>query len=221
MKQPNTLNKNNSRAIDWELIWARKFRKNLYNLKKTGCGYTPIIREMVSLNSGKHPKDIEVVKLQKFLDSAKDDNLQKTVEALEIFYEKTVQSDFHLEILGEYKAKPEPPKEFTKTQSDHTSSAISLEINKEKDKATEEKKTDNNLQKLIKRLNEEINVRNYSYNTQKNYTAAVLRFLERLNPGDMQNWSKAFKKHLIWLHEKQGLAANTVNLHAVINYILF
>ena len=90
MEQTTTLNKYDSKAIDWELIWARKFRKNLYNSKMTGFGYTPIIREMISLNSGIHPKDLEVVKLREFLDSAKDDNLQKTVEALEIFYKKTV-----------------------------------------------------------------------------------------------------------------------------------
>ena len=38
---------NNTIPVDWPLIWARKFRRDLYANGKTGRSYTPVIREYI------------------------------------------------------------------------------------------------------------------------------------------------------------------------------
>jgi site-specific recombinase XerD len=67
---------------------------------------------------------------------------------------------------------------------------------------------------LLEKLKTEIKSRNYSKRTFDGYISAVSRFIDQLTPESSKDWSTAFKKHLIWLHEDQQLAASTVNHHA-------
>jgi len=69
-------------------------------------------------------------------------------------------------------------------------------------------------QRLLERLREEVRVRNLSDKTLKHYGGAVSRFLKRLTPEACRDWASAFKQHLLWLRENQGLAPNSVNQHA-------
>jgi site-specific recombinase XerD len=68
--------------------------------------------------------------------------------------------------------------------------------------------------RLLEKLKTEIKTRNYSEKTYKGYISAVSRFIDRLTPESSMDWSMAFKEHLIWLREKQQLAASSVNNHA-------
>jgi site-specific recombinase XerD len=67
---------------------------------------------------------------------------------------------------------------------------------------------------LLEELRKEVRVREYSSNTMRNYTRAVSRFLERLTVESAGDWEGAFKEHMVWLHDTQGLTASTVNNHA-------
>ncbi len=69
-------------------------------------------------------------------------------------------------------------------------------------------------QKLLDDLKREINVRNLSSNTLKNYMAGVTQFLDRLTVESSKDWIKAFKDHLIYLRDERKLAATTINLYA-------
>jgi site-specific recombinase XerD len=64
---------------------------------------------------------------------------------------------------------------------------------------------------LLAKLQLEIKSRNYSKSTYGGYIRSVNRFIERLTPDTSKDWSFAFKKHLVWLHEKRGLAASSIN----------
>jgi hypothetical protein len=83
---------------EWEDIWARKFRKNLYALKKTGNSYTPVIREMVRSFPG-YPGNIKPEQLSDFISAAKDRDRQRYTEALTVFFTETIPSEKHLALL--------------------------------------------------------------------------------------------------------------------------
>jgi len=85
---------------DWELIWARKFHRDLYRLNMTGRGYTDIIREFIRENPG-NPSKIDTSRLEKFIIRHNNFNSQLPVrEALMAFYRETVKSPVHVEILA-------------------------------------------------------------------------------------------------------------------------
>ena len=76
---------------EWQLIWARKFRSILYKQKKTGLGYTPLIKEMIRLYPG-YPGKITPEQLTGFICSKKEPEKKKLLEALTIFFTDTVAS---------------------------------------------------------------------------------------------------------------------------------
>ncbi len=84
---------------EWEIIWARKFRSNLYNLDKTGNGYTPVIREMIRSFPG-YPGYIKLDMLKGFLENKSDADKQRYREALTIFFTETVPSEKHIDLLN-------------------------------------------------------------------------------------------------------------------------
>lgn len=83
---------------EWEIIWARKFRSSLYKQKKTGCGYTPVIREMVRLFPG-YPGKIKPEQVKDFINAKSDGDKQRYWDAMTIFFTETIPSKKHLDLL--------------------------------------------------------------------------------------------------------------------------
>ena len=172
---------------DWQLVWARKFRKSLYTLKKTGQGYTPVIREMLRLFPG-YPGKIKPEQLSKFISSKKDGDRQRYTEALTLFFTETIPSEKNIAIITSLK-KHEYKNEAGITQPDRNS-------------------------KYIDDLITCLRARNYSERTVSNYTKIVRRFLgttqfDKYGPGD----EDTIRKYLINLKRKEGFTVKTVNLH--------
>lgn len=80
--------------------------------------------------------------------------------------------------------------------------------------STNEMISDNHRQMLLEKLKLEINVRNLSKKTFKNYYGAVSRFIDWLTTDSSSDWYTAFKKHIVWLRDEKKLAANTINSYA-------
>lgn len=76
-------------ATDWPYIWARKYRKDLQALQKTGHGYTPIIRKFIAVHPGP-PKYTLPDTVISFINNAPDRELILFRDALEIFFTHTV-----------------------------------------------------------------------------------------------------------------------------------
>jgi site-specific recombinase XerD len=78
----------------------------------------------------------------------------------------------------------------------------------------------NRTTELLKRLQEQLRLRNYSYRTIEVYTAAVGKFLVSLHHWPTPQDQDAIEKHLLALREQHHLAPRTVNLHAAaINFL--
>ena len=78
-----------SELTDWTLVWARKFRRNLYALKKTGQGYTPVIKEFIESLNGS-PKNINPQVLVNHIKQLPASQRKHACKAFSIFYEYTV-----------------------------------------------------------------------------------------------------------------------------------
>ncbi|MBN1294036.1 MAG: tyrosine-type recombinase/integrase [Candidatus Latescibacteria bacterium] len=80
---------NNCIPVDWPLIWARKFRKNLYANGKTGRGYTPVIKEFIG-TLHRHPKNVFSEDIIGFIKNAPLAEQDRYRNALALFYSSTV-----------------------------------------------------------------------------------------------------------------------------------
>jgi site-specific recombinase XerD len=80
---------NNDTPVDWPLIWARKFRKDLYACGKTGRGYTPVIKEFIG-TFNRHPQNVPSEKIVGFIEGAPSAEQERYREALSLFYSSTV-----------------------------------------------------------------------------------------------------------------------------------
>lgn len=80
---------NNDTPVDWPLIWARKFRKDLYASGKTGMGYTPVIKEFIGTFT-RHPQNVPSEKIVGFIEGAPSAEQERYREALALFYSSTV-----------------------------------------------------------------------------------------------------------------------------------
>lgn len=73
----------------WFLIWARKFRKDLYAQGKTGQGYTPALKLFISSLSGS-PAYAPAEKITSFINRAPQPERLIYQEALELFFTFTL-----------------------------------------------------------------------------------------------------------------------------------
>ena len=80
---------NNCMPVDWPLIWARKFRKDLYTCRKTGRGYTPVIKEFIGILH-QHPKNVFPEDIIGFIKNAPLAEQERYRNALSLFYSSTV-----------------------------------------------------------------------------------------------------------------------------------
>ncbi|MBD3421253.1 MAG: tyrosine-type recombinase/integrase [Chitinivibrionales bacterium] len=85
-------------GIDWGDVWARKYRRALYNRRLTGRGYTPIIKEFIVTHRG-HPKNMPPEKVRDFIESRDRKVRGSVIDALTIFYEETVPCERIVKII--------------------------------------------------------------------------------------------------------------------------
>ena len=183
---------------EWELIWARKFRSSLYKLKKTGQGYTPIIKEMVRSFPG-YPGNIKPEQLTEFIGAKNARDIQRYTEALTIFFNETIPSQKHLAAIQSLQG--------------HKSviSPIADKHGHKKNIFTESSR--NNNAHYLRKLEEELRIRNYSIRTIENYSASVNKFLDYLNKEPGSNDIQKIKAFLIHLKDSD-YRSKTINLYA-------
>ena len=76
-------------AVDWPEIWARKFRKTLYACGKTGRGYTPVIKKFIG-TLHRPPKNVFPEEIIEFIEDAPPAEQERYRKALTLFYSSTV-----------------------------------------------------------------------------------------------------------------------------------
>ena len=76
-------------SVDWPEIWARKYRKDLHAANKTGCGYTPVIRNFIAQHPGP-PKYLPPETVITYLKNVPVPDRFRHREALDIFFTATV-----------------------------------------------------------------------------------------------------------------------------------
>lgn len=182
---------NNCIPIDWPLIWARKFRKDLYANGMTGKGYTPVIKEFIgTLNY--HPKYVSPEKITLFIETAplSERNLYK--EAISFFYSSTVPVSSLCNAAATFATKQCQKYEISNAEK-------SCETPLHRD--------------LLDQLKKELLVRNYSKKTVRSYTDYVKQYLCRIGKTPGFDDSEQLRDHAIFLHEEMGFTAKTVNVH--------
>ena len=150
-------------------------------------------------------------------------------DALVFFYEKVAYSSEHLSIIVEHNKTSGEQKRGTRWAEGETAGRLndrglsharvgSIDNFGQgrtlKGPAVTVVGVSQNAEHLLDRVHEEIRSRDFSRNTLKNYTTAVSRFLKRVDPSQIDEPGRCFKKHLIYLRDEAGLAASTVNQHA-------
>jgi len=178
------------------------------------------------------PRKIYTNRVKRFVENGG----KVAAEALLFFYKTVVPSREHVEVIERYTtglSNPEPARSYpaeviiseqqepavveTSTAKPENERlrrpggwADLSDLNEDSRFFSSEPKPEEHLA----RLGEEIKSRSYSSNTLRNYYAAVSRFLDTLTPESCNDWSSAFKRHLIRLKEDFGLAPSTINNHA-------
>ncbi len=175
---------------EWQLIWARKFRSSLYKQKRTGQGYTPVIKRLIEAFPG-YPGKIKPDQLKNFILCRKKEDRKKVAEALTIFYSETSPSPRLVTAIGSLN--------LTKPDTPDKPSPISKK---------------QRYAKYLKELSSAMRVRNYSDRTITNYSQSVQRYINTVGPEDFDISDEArIRDYLIDLKEEAGLAVKTVNLH--------
>jgi len=221
---------------DWELIWARKFHRDLNRLNMTGRGYTDIIREFIRENPG-NPSKIDTSRLEKFIIRHKKNiNSQLIVrEALMVFYRETVKSPIHVEILA--KGTDRSPDEMITDSAQkeaHVQDAVIFtdpkvikSIENIDDKP--EQRTDavngmvffddqqsqmlsESTESYCEKLKRSLKARGKSTRTIENYSKGVREYLDWLSRKPTDKDGEKFEQYSLFLLEKKHLSPNTINL---------
>jgi integrase/recombinase XerD len=228
---------NNCIPVDWPLIWARKFRRDLSANGKTGRGYTPVIKEFIGILH-RPPKSAHPQEIIRFINDVPPAERERYREALTIFFSTTVPVESLADIIKSCTFK-EPESCLKVTDSSKQSNSVLNTVHtigksiggnsrsgltgnrgigkpciQEKHPHLPQKNASDENKVLLERLKKEVKARDYSSSTLRNYISAVAQFLDRLTPESSADWSEAFKEHIIWLRDKKGLSASTVNNYA-------
>jgi len=217
-------------TIDWPLIWARKFRKDLYAQNKTGYGYTGVILKFVGSIYGT-PKYVSVEEVISFIESVAPPERKRYREALSLFYRVTIplpqlaEAAENAGFTDESSITPlpgKPPQRIRstpaafqvvqKTISDKPDTTLSAENTAPPTKHHQQ--TYPHIRPLLDQLNKELIVRNYSRKTVRNYTDTVVRFLRQLKQPPGKDDCESIKNHLVFLKNEMNYSPRTINLHS-------
>lgn len=220
-------------VAEWNVIWLNKFARIAAKegIDPNRCAQ---MREIISsfiLNNSGAPYYIKTQNLIMYIKNA--DNLQ--FETIQFFYEKVAISSKQQEIIKTYQRKSNKTpdlKSIPPIKNQTPTSNQSIDTDTEDfavlppdamTSAIDESNTsckgqlefpDKERIMLLDKLKLEINARNLSKKTLNNYLGAVSRFINRITVESSKDWYKAFKEHLVWLRDSQGLAPNTINTYA-------
>jgi integrase/recombinase XerD len=205
------LNEVRKSAEEWQAIWLNKFDR-IAEKEGIDSGKCLKMREILSNFLKNNPGSPYYIKKEIVTEYLKNADCIE-FETIQFFYEKIAVSVTHQELI-----KKHIPNKLNETgianQKKRITSAHSEMRNDEKNPSQKNPLPDEERKALLEKLRLEINSRNYSENTLKNYITAVICFLNRLTPESSRDWSKAFKEHLVWLRDEKKLGPNTINQYA-------
>ena len=185
---------NNCIPVDWPLLWARKFRKDLYACGKTGMGYTPVIKEYIgTLN--RHPKNACPEAIIAFIENAPPTEQERYRQALTLFYSSTVP----VKALHDAAAVKEKPYPEDTTDQEYPLLPVVKNISTE---------TGNS---FVEKLIVQLKLRKYSRNTINRYSKEVKRYLDYLQCLPSDNDRDKIEEYIIKMHDTDKLAPRTIN----------
>jgi site-specific recombinase XerD len=192
---------------DWRKIWINKLSRKL-SMEQLDLGeinkLIAVVNKYLTENKG-NPRVIPIDKMDSFIEANGFDVLDKLL----FFYKYIAESAIHCKRIQFYQNKGNEGKcHADHKTNEHEENAVIENNSADVLVNTEERK------QLLDDLKREINVRNFSSNTLKNYMSGVTQFLDRLTVETSKDWIKAFKDHLIYLRDERKLAATTINLYA-------
>lgn len=224
-------------AAHWRAIWLGKLRRLLKSdgiEPAAGEAMVEVVERYLRCNPYS-PYHIHSYRLENFLDETGSEGCGP----LRYFYERVAPSESHVRLIEEIEGgaqaeegagiveterhsdtAPAGPDDKVSSREDRPGTADAPNVpsrprSKPQRGAGGQESVDvGEAERLLERLREEVRVQGLSNSTLRNYTAEVSRFLARLTPELADDWPRAFKEHLLWLHEHEGLAPNTVNQHA-------
>jgi site-specific recombinase XerD len=216
----------------WREIWVKKMEQACIakGLKKsTAEGFINFIVRYLFPHTC-HPGEIPAKALLEFLGHNKKSEKQAQFcrNALTFFYENVVQSERHVEVINVPPRFPCPQGEIRKFISKNVLStppkppqgeiiSKTPEIIKPPIKIpqkTAEVIFAESMKNNLKRLRDELQLRNYSQRTMKNYSAIVYRYLLWLKKEPSENDTNNIRDYELHLRQEFNLAPRTINLAA-------
>lgn len=192
---------------DWRKIWINKLSRKL-SIEQVDLGEInktiAVVNKYLIENKG-NPRVISIEKMDSFIEG----NGSYVLDKLLYFYQYIAESATHCKRIQFYQNKGIEVKRHADQKDNEHEELVVVDNNTSGAFVHNEER-----KKLLEDLKREINVRNFSSNTLKNYMAGVTQFLDRLTIETSKNWIKAFKDHLIYLRDERKLAATTINLYA-------
>jgi hypothetical protein len=203
---------------EWREIWLEKMRQALSAKKfkaSTIEGFIDIVdRYLASYTC--HPGMIPQEKVFEFLAKNKKSEMQERFfrDALVFFYTNVVRSDNHVKSI-----KREPALNFWNNKKPQNTSDIKPQTINEVIKSPQEipqKSSEETIAQSIKnnlkRLQNELQLRNYSQRTLKNYSTIVYRYLLWLKNEPSENDTSNIRDDELNLREEFNFAPRTINL---------
>lgn len=204
-------------AEEWNVIWLNKLNRvcEKEGISKNKCLQ---FRLCISKYLQNNPGSPYHIKKEKVIEYLKKVN-EIEYDAIQFFYSKLAVSPPHLELINDncpQKAEAQPLVQNKNQDPQINHKDCEIMRSEKQFVFTEEKR-----EELLKKLKLEINSRNLSSKTERNYVGAVTRYLDWLNRESCKDWYMGFKEHLVWLRDTQKLAPNTINVYAAsISYFL-
>ena len=211
------------RDTDWVLVWARKYRRDLYRLNMTGKGYTDIVRDFIAKNPGNPAKHAGIV-IGNFISSYDVRLQQKPLDALFIFYQNTINVPHIVSELEAIRKKLtmsseqiSPPDDYRNNSNVTNNERPDTQCNVSDGSSNGDKKTDLNdkkeiFNKYIELMRRKLRAENKSPRTIRNYTAHVYEFMEWLGKEPSNSDGEKFQDFTLYLFEERDLSPGSVKL---------
>jgi integrase/recombinase XerD len=204
-----TEKKSTSTVQDWVPYWMERFTRVLQaDLKaKKESSWTVILRKYLEQNRYP-PSRIFVKRLESFLDSHRVEERIEAARCLYFFYSKVHHSEDHLamaEAVGKRSLALKAAIAKPRVQADSRVGPAAPEKAPESADALQTRQAE-----WLKKMADELKIRNYSSRTIKNYSATVCNYLRWLNKRPSHNDIEEIKRYQ--LHLKEKFAARTINL---------
>jgi hypothetical protein len=205
-KHTDSALKDENNTDKWRSIWLDLVKKALVKERKspaqTQSIYT-MLDQFLTANPWP-PLKIHLYRMEDFIKSKKDEQKTAAVNALEFFYTKIRYSEEHITKIRELSVNREVGSGKLETRN------LGEEMgNKQFPKMPEEHVL--HRYELLKKLNLELECRNYSHRTRNSYTREIKAFLDTLSKDPREIEADDIKAYLRDRHIKDKNSASTVN----------